>query len=388
MWQKCKKLTVDLKKGILFSIFDAAWIQWRFLFCERPIMTKQNLLDLNKPDLTAILAEMGEPAFRAKQIWAWLYRHYAANFNEMTNLSKPLRVKLVERAEIALPSPVAVLTSGDDDTVKTLFNLGGTEEIEVVLMRYNKRRTLCISTQAGCAMACPFCATGQMGFRRNLSAGEIVSQVLYYARILRSTNEKVTNIVFMGMGEPLANYAATWEAVRRLNDPDGFGLGARHMTISTVGLVPAIRQMSREPEQVGLAVSLHAANDPLRDELVPVNRRYPLAMLMDAVRDYIAITHRRVTFEYALMDGKNDSLAHAGELATLLRGLLCHVNLIPLNPTDDSPYGGSPVERVYAFRDRLQVAGIPTTVRIRRGIDIQAGCGQLRAKHRRENSAT
>ncbi len=374
------------KKVYFFSIFDAAWIQWRFLFCERYIMTKQNLLDLNKPDLTAMLAEMGEPAFRAKQVWAWLYRHHAANFDEMTNLSKPLRAKLAARAEIALPSPVAVLTSGDDETVKTLFNLGGTEEIEVVLMRYDKRRTLCISTQAGCAMACPFCATGQMGFRRNLSAGEIVSQVLYYARMLRSTDEKVTNIVFMGMGEPLANYAATWEAVHRLNDPDGFGLGARHMTLSTVGLVPAIRQMSREPEQVGLAVSLHAPNDPLRDELVPVNRRYPLAMLMDAVRDYITITHRRVTFEYALMDGKNDSPRHADELATLLRGLLCHVNLIPLNPTDGSPYGGSPAERVYAFRDRLQAAGIPVTVRIRRGIDIQAGCGQLRAKHRRENS--
>jgi 23S rRNA (adenine2503-C2)-methyltransferase len=221
-----------------------------------------------------------------------------------------------------------------------------------------------------------------MGFQRNLTAGEIVAQVLYYARQLAEREERVTNVVFMGMGEPLANYAAAWEAVRRLNDPEGFGLGARHLTISTVGLVPAMRRMSHEPEQVGLAVSLHAPTDAVRDLLVPVNRRYPLEMLMQACRDYVAATRRRITFEYALMDGLNDSEAQAGQLAQLIKGLLCHVNLIPLNPTPDSPYRGSPDERVYAFRDRLQAAGIPTTVRLRRGIDIQAGCGQLRVMHR------
>jgi 23S rRNA (adenine2503-C2)-methyltransferase len=217
-----------------------------------------------------------------------------------------------------------------------------------------------------------------MGFMRNLTAGEIVAQVLYYARRLDQEGKGVTNIVFMGMGEPLANYAATWQAIRRLNDPAGFNLGARAMTLSTVGVVPGIRRMIKEPEQVGLAVSLHAPNDELRDLIVPINRRYPLAMLMETIRDYAAATHRRVTFEYALMDGLNDRTEHADQFAALVQGLLCHINLIPLNPTPGSPWSGSPDERVYAFRDRLNAAGISTTVRLRRGIDIAAGCGQLR----------
>jgi 23S rRNA (adenine2503-C2)-methyltransferase len=251
-------------------------------------------------------------------------------------------------------------------------------------MRYNRRRTLCISTQAGCAMGCPFCATGQGGFARNLSAGEIVAQVLFYARMLAEQDQRVTNIVFMGMGEPLANYTATWAAIRRLNDLTGFGLGARAMTLSTVGLVPAIRQMSHEPEQVGLAVSLHAPTNELRNELVPINRRYPLAQLMQVCRDYINTTHRRISFEYALMDGINDSDEQARQLADLMGNMLAHVNLIPLNPTADSPYQGSPQARVRAFQAVLEGRGVPTTVRLRRGIDIQAGCGQLRASYKSE----
>jgi len=344
-------------------------------------MTTSNLLDFSKPELTDFLAEAGHPAFRARQIWQWIYQHYATNFQAMTNLPKALRHSLAETLDIRLPQPIDILQSTDGQTTKTLFQLPDGEAIEAVLMRYSKRRTLCISTQAGCAMDCPFCATGQMGFRRNLTAGDIVAQVLFYARRLAVTGDRVTNIVFMGMGEPLANYAATWEAIRRLNDPEGFGLGARMMTVSTVGLVPAIRQMMKEPEQIGLAVSLHAPTNTLRDELVPVNRRYPLDMLMATCRDYVDTTHRRITFEYALMDGKNDSPEQARQLADLLAGLLCHVNLIPLNPTTDGPYGGSSPARVIAFRDQLQAKGIPTTVRLRRGIDIQAGCGQLHVKH-------
>lgn len=340
---------------------------------------KTALLNLTKPQLVDYLAGLGQPKYRADQVWQWLYQKYVDRFEAMSNLPGALREQLAERASITPLKPVATMASADGYTLKTLFALPDGEEIEAVLMGYDDdRRTLCISTQAGCAMGCPFCATGQMGFRRNLSAGEIVAQVLYYARSLAETNKRVTNIVFMGMGEPLANYAATWEAVRRLNDPESFGLGARHMTISTVGLVPAMRRMSHEPEQVGLAVSLHAPTDEVRDVLVPLSRRYPIAMLMRACRDYIATTGRRITFEYALMDGLNDSDAQADQLAGLIRGMLCHVNLIPLNPTPDSPYSGSPDERVYAFRDRLQAAGIPTTVRLRRGVDIQAGCGQLR----------
>jgi len=339
------------------------------------------MLDLSKPELTEFLADLDQPRFRAKQLWNWLYQRYVNDFEAMTNMPKSLRAQLTQQADLSLLKPIDTLKSADGFTVKTLFAFPDGAQIEAVLMRYDRRRTLCISTQAGCAMGCPFCATGQMGFRRNLSAGDIVSQVLYFARRLAAQGERVTNIVFMGMGEPLANYAATWEAIRRLNDPEGFGLGARLMTVSTVGLVPAIRQMMKEPQQVGLAVSLHAPTDKLRDALVPVNRRYPLQLLMQTCRDYIETTHRRLTFEYALMDGINDSDQQADELAALLKGMLCHVNLIPLNPTPHSPYGGAPIERVYAFQRRLQSAAIPVTVRIRRGVDIQAGCGQLQVKH-------
>lgn len=348
-------------------------------------MTKVNLLDLSQTELIEFLGELGQPKFRAKQIRRWLYRNFAVNFEEMTDLPKDLRAQLAKRASIELPTPSASLHSSDGETVKTLFAMADGQEIEAVLMRYDKRRTLCISTQVGCAMGCPFCATGQMGFMRNLSAGDVVAQVLYYARQLADTDERVTNIVFMGMGEPMANYDATWDSIRRLNDPEGFGLGARHMTLSTVGLVPGIKKMTQEPEQVGLAISLHAPTDDVRDKIVPINRRFPLETLLQACRDYIEATHRRVTFEYALMDGINDSDTQADQLAALIKGMLCHVNLIPLNPTQDSPYGGSPTDRVYAFRDRLEAAGIPTTVRIRRGIDIQAGCGQLRAKEHRSD---
>jgi 23S rRNA (adenine2503-C2)-methyltransferase len=340
--------------------------------------SKTSLLDLSRDQLNALMTSWGEPGYRAGQIETWLYQRYAAGAVEMTNLPASLRQRLAETFLVNPLNPVISLDSTDGYTQKTLFALPDGKEIETVMMRYEKRQTLCISTQAGCAMGCPFCATGQMGFMRNLSAGEIVAQVLYYACKLAQQGKHVTNIVFMGMGEPLANYAATWGAIRRLNDPAGFNLGARNMTLSTVGLVPAIRRMIKEPEQVGLAVSLHAPNDPLRDLIVPINRRYPLAMLMPAVRDYVAATHRRVTFEYALMDNLNDQDEHADQFAALVQGLLCHINLIPLNPTPGSPWSGSPDERVYAFRDRLTAAGIPTTVRLRRGIDIAAGCGQLR----------
>jgi 23S rRNA (adenine2503-C2)-methyltransferase len=349
---------------------------------------RSSLLDLSSAQLRELLTSWGEPAYRANQIETWLYQHWVDQVDHMSSLPKSLRHRLEAETQLSPLTPLVSLDSADGYTRKTLFALPDQQQIEAVLMRYDQRQTLCLSTQAGCAMACPFCATGQMGFRRNLSAGEIVAQVLYYARLLRHEGQRVTNIVFMGMGEPLANYAATWQAIRRLNDRLGFNLGGRHMTLSTVGLVPAIRRMSKEPEQIGLAVSLHAPTDDLRDTIVPINRRYPLAMLMPALRDYIATTRRRVTFEYALMDNLNDSVAQADQTAHLLQGLLCHVNLIPLNPTPDSPWSGSPDERVSAFRDRLEAAGIPTTVRVRRGIDIAAGCGQLHNAHNQGRFST
>jgi 23S rRNA (adenine2503-C2)-methyltransferase len=339
------------------------------------------LLELSKDELQALLAGWDEPRYRADQIWIWLYRRFAASPEEMTDLPKSLRARLETDTQFSPLKPQATLDSANGQTRKTLFALADGSQVEAVLMQYARRRTLCISTQAGCAVGCPFCATGQAGFDRNLTAGEIVAQVLYYAHLLADKEDRVTNIVFMGMGEPLANYAATWAAIRCLNDSSGFGLGARAMTLSTVGLVPAIRRMSHEPEQVGLAVSLHSPTDELRNELVPINRRYPLAQLMEVCREYIAATHRRVSFEYALMDGVNDSDEHARQLADLLKGMLAHVNLIPLNPTADSPYRGSSKTRVRAFQAVLEDRGLPVTVRIRRGIDIQAGCGQLRARY-------
>jgi 23S rRNA (adenine2503-C2)-methyltransferase len=260
-------------------------------------------------------------------------------------------------------------------------------------MRYTARRTACISTQVGCAMGCVFCATGQGGLARNLSAGEILAQVIHFARELRQIElerareggveaagleQPLTHVVLMGMGEPLANYEATWQAIETLTDERGYNLGVRRITLSTVGLVPGIRRMTEEGKAINLAVSLHAPEDALRDQLVPVNERYPLAEVMGAVRDYIRKTGRRVTFEYALIAGINDTLQQARQLADLLHGVLCHVNLIPLNPTPGSRLCPSPPERVDAFRDVLQQTGIPTTVRMRRGIGIEAGCGQLR----------
>jgi len=251
-------------------------------------------------------------------------------------------------------------------------------------MRYEERRTVCVSTQVGCPVGCPFCATGQSGFKRNLTAGEVVAQVLHFARGLAPagapTGEHITNVVFMGMGEPLMNYDATWKAIRRLNEHRGFNLGARHFTISTAGWVPGIRDMANEKQAVGLAISLHAANDELRNQLVPLNRRYPLAVLLRACREYTRRTRRRITFEYALMDGINDTPVHAKELAELTQGLLRHVNIIPLNPTSEGDFRPASRDSIESFLRALDVSGVPYTLRVSRGADIQAGCGQLRAR--------
>ncbi|MBW7885650.1 MAG: 23S rRNA (adenine(2503)-C(2))-methyltransferase RlmN [Caldilineaceae bacterium] len=349
---------------------------------------RQSLLELSRDELEAFLAAMGQPAFRARQIWEWIYTRYAASFAEMTNLPKELRQRLDAAATIAPLKLVTEIVSLDRNTVKALFMLPDGQTIEAVLMLYDQRRTLCISSQAGCAMGCTFCATAQGGLARNLTAGEIVAQVLYFARYLADPAmppetdverpTQVTNIVLMGMGEPMHNYKNVWTALRRLTDPAAFGLGARHITLSTVGLVPMIDRMAEEGLQIGLAVSLHAANDDLRTQLVPVNKGYGVEELLAAVRRYIDKTHRRVTFEYALMRGINDTPALAQELAARLQGILCHVNLIPLNPIPDSPYQPTSDEDTERFAQILRDAGIPTTVRLRRGIEINAGCGQLR----------
>jgi len=310
----------------------------------------------------------------------------------MTDLPKPLRQRLAGDLRFSQLTPAINLHSADGGTHKILFRLPDGRQIESVLMGYGRpqtshRQTTCISTQAGCAMGCVFCATGQMGFDRHLSIGEIVEQVLWFARELRTKNDSLSNIVVMGMGEPFHNYAATLGAVDRLTDPTGFNFGARRITISTVGLVPMIEKFANEKRQVNLAVSLHAATDDLRSEMLPINKKYPLKVLFPACRDYVAKTKRRITFEWALIQGKNDTPAQAQALVKLLTQpkLLCHVNVIPLNPTRDYAGAASTRERVAAFKAILEAGGVPCTVRVRRGIDINAGCGQLRVAAMADN---
>lgn len=335
------------------------------------------LYNLTLPELQTALETWGQPAYRARQVWEGLYRHFYASADEFTALPKTLRARLGDEFLLDALRPVKVLESADRQTVKTLFALPDGRAIEAVLMKYDRRRTLCISTQAGCAMGCVFCATGQMGFKRHLSSGEIVAQVMHYARQLHAAGERVTNIVVMGMGEPFHNYDNTLAAVDRLNDPDGYNFGARRITLSTVGLVPAIRRFAAEKRQVNLAVSLHAADDALRASMLPVAKKYPLDELLAACRDYAAATGRRITFEWALVDGVNDTPEQARLLASKVKGLLCHVNAIPLNPTGG--YTGRPTspQRAEQFKKILEQAGVPCTIRLRRGIEIQAGCGQL-----------
>ena len=337
----------------------------------------QSLLDISLEHLTQRLETWGEPQFRAQQIWQAIYHDLATSPDEITTLPKLLREKLKAEFTLGSLSPAAEARSSDGQTRKLLFRLPDGKSIEAVLMGYEKRRTTCISTQAGCAMGCVFCATGQMGFRRHLRAGEIVEQVLWFARELKANGDRLTNIVVMGMGEPFHNYEATMAAVDLLNDPAGFNFGARRITLSTVGLAPMIERFAAERRQVNLAVSLHAATDELRSELLPINKKYPLAVLFEAVRKYYALTKRRVTFEWALIQGKNDTAAQARALADLAVGLPCHVNVIPLNPTRDYAGQATTRERAAAFKAALESCGLPCTIRVRRGIDINAGCGQL-----------
>ena len=382
---------------------------------QTPTLVPASLYDLTREQLARQLAEWGEPAFRARQIWHWLYQRLVGDIDEMSDLPRPLRAKLQQTYALGRLAVAASQRSSDGWTRKWLFRLADGSEIETVLMEYDGlRRTACVSSQAGCAMDCPFCATGQMGFLRNLRAGEIVEQVIWVARALQATDddrqgarpdaarkrpaahstanggERLSNLVLMGMGEPFANYNNVMEAVRRVMWPEGdggFGLGARKITISTVGLVPAIRRFASEDVQVNLAISLHAATDALRDQLVPINRRYPLRELVEATREYITRTNRRVSYEWALIDGVNDTVEQAEALVALVHETnpkpgvnLVHVNMIPLNPTGGYEGHASRRARIQQFREVLTRAGIPNTLRVRRGIDIGAGCGQLKAE--------
>jgi 23S rRNA (adenine2503-C2)-methyltransferase len=318
-----------------------------------------------------------QPAYRSRQVWDGMYQRLLAP-DQMTDLPKSLR----ERLECELPAGLELVTervSDRGETVKFLWRLHDDRTIETVLMAYRDRVTVCVSSQAGCAMGCGFCATGQAGFERHLTVGEIVEQVVRSTLRARAGGRRVSNIVFMGMGEPLANYANPWVAVERIHDD--LGLSARHITVSTIGIAPGIRRLATERLPVNLAVSLHAANDELRNELVPINRRYPLTDLAAACRDYLAVKNRRLSFEWALIDGVNDRRRDAAELAAYARPLRAHINLIPLNPTPGWPTRGTPPAGVRSFRERLVELGINATVRRTRGTEIDAACGQLRETH-------
>ena len=362
--------------------------------------TLPSILDLSRDRLTLTLIEMGEKKFRADQVWRAIYHETLSSFDEMSTLSKPFREKLKDTYTFSALEQAMFLTSADKTTSKALYKLHDGELIETVLMRYEtdghrrNRKTACISTQAGCALGCTFCATGQQGFRRNLTVGEIVAQVIEMQRLARAEDEAqmdegkrskgdiqgVTNVVFMGMGEPLANYRNVIAAIRVLNDGQGLNIGARHITVSTVGLVPQILQMIEEELQINLAISLHAPDNATRSQTMPINKRYPVEELIRACHKYADATGRRIFFEYVLLKEQNDSVEQAQKLGRLLNGLHCHVNLIPVNPTKEGPFERTDLTAAKDFQGGLKQYGIPSTIRMEKGIDINAGCGQLRER--------
>ncbi len=343
-------------------------------------ITRTTLYDLTFDELRARMTELGQQPFRAAQIYDWAYRKLVGSYDEMANLPAGLRQTLSDTLPMDPLRLVQAIETDDGETVKFLYTTHDGQLVETVLMFYPDRATVCVSCQVGCAVGCAFCATGLGGLQRNLTAGEIVAQAVEAARLAHRRGRPLTNLVMMGMGEPFHNYRETLKFIGILNDKHGMEFGARRITVSTSGIVPGIQKLAGEPYQVNLAISLHAPNDDLRSRLVPINDRFPVEVLMQTARDYIEKTGRRISFEYALMKGINDSNEIAAELANLLHGTLCHVNIIPLNPVDVLPYERPDTEDIDRFAHILEQRGIPTTVRYSRGVEIAAACGQLRAQ--------
>jgi len=351
-----------------------------------------SLTDMDQAAMEELVAAMGQPRFRGRQIFHWVHGRLETDPNRMSNLPKALIGQVVERCRIAKAESAHELVSADGKTRKRLLRLPDGQSVEAVLIESPfpghevDRYTVCVSSQVGCALGCSFCVTGQVGFVRQLTPGEIVEQVYGFERLLRQADGErggasrrfVTNVVFMGMGEPLANYEAVLAAIRILLHPEGFALGARRITISTAGIVPSIERLAEEGLPLGLAISLHAPTDQLRDRLMPINRRYPIASVLKAAAHYSEQTGRRVTYEYSLIQGVNDSVTHARQLARLLAGQLCHVNLIPLNLSLDPSLRPASADQTATFRRTLEETHIPCTIRESRGQDILAACGQLR----------
>ncbi|MGG3956015.1 23S rRNA (adenine(2503)-C(2))-methyltransferase RlmN [Bhargavaea massiliensis] len=346
---------------------------------------KPSIYSLRLEDLQSWVEQQGEKPFRATQIFEWLYKKRVASFEEMTNIPKALRERLDEHFVITTLKTLVQQTS-KDGTMKFLFELHDGYSIETVLMRHDYGNSICVTTQVGCRIGCTFCASTLGGLKRNLQAGEIVAQVVKVQKALDETNERISSIVVMGIGEPFDNYDELMKFLKIVNHPKGLHIGARHITVSTSGIIPKIYQFADENMQINFAISLHAPNTELRTKLMPINRAYKLPELMEAVRYYIEKTGRRVTFEYGLFGGVNDQIEHAEELAQLIKGLKCHVNLIPVNYVPERNYVRTPREQIFAFEKTLKKHGINVTIRREQGHDIDAACGQLRAKERKEET--
>lgn len=349
-----------------------------------PISRRKRLTgfyDLSVEELGDKLKAVGAPPFRAKQLYNWGYEHFVTDYSEMKNVPASLQQQLAESLPFATMKLVDQKVTDNGDTYKLLYETFDGQVVETVLMLYPDRATVCVSCQVGCAVGCAFCATGLGGLTRSLSAGEIVQQTVDAARLSHKLGRNLTNLVMMGMGEPLQNYAETMKFVNIIHDPRGLNFGARRITISTSGIVPRIDALAEEPLQVNLAVSLHAPNNELRDRLVPINGRWPVEVLLDACDRYIQKTGRRISFEYALMNGINNSDEIAHELGNLLRGRLCHVNIIPFNPVEVLDFERPTVQMIDRFAEIVASHGVPTTVRYSRGVEIDAACGQLRARY-------
>jgi 23S rRNA (adenine2503-C2)-methyltransferase len=354
---------------------------------------RPGIAGLTEAEVVALVGELGEPAFRSRQVADAAWRSGAADWDEVTTLARPLRAALAERLRFDTVAATTIRVADGDTTEKALHSLSDGRLIESVLMHYpggagrRERNTLCISSQAGCAVGCPFCATGELGFERDLEVAEIVDQARHARRRMVAAGRHLTNVVFMGMGEPLLALDAVLDAAAALTDPARFGLGARHITISTSGVVPGIERLTRLRPQWTLAISLHAARDPLRDLLVPLNRRWPVAAVVSAARAYGEATGRRVSYEYVMIDGINDTAADADAVVRLLRGSGAHVNCIPMNTVAHTPWQASAPARIAAFAERLRAGGLGVTVRRNRGQEVGAACGQLAAEQAGEPPA-
>ena len=331
---------------------------------------------MSAAEFEAWLAAHDAPAYRRKQVWSWLARG-ASTFGAMRDVPKAVRDAMNSELRMTSLRPVAVVQADNGSTTKTLYELDGGHSVEAVVMRYADRSTLCISSQAGCPIGCPFCATGKFPFGRNLMAHEIVEQAVDAERLLAGEGRRLSHVVFMGMGEPMANYRAVMDSVRRLSDPDLLGISPRRIVVSTSGLIPRIEQLAEEKVPVTLAISLHAARDELRDVLVPINRKYPVRELVDAAQAYGKKTGRRISYEWVMLAGVNDTERDARELGALLKGKLAHVNLIPFNPVEDTPYHAPDRASIRRFRDQITAHGLNVTVRDTRGREADAACGQL-----------